>query len=205
MLIQPFALSAEFHDSDQGPVTLAALELEVSELRLQLREAHESGVAAGREEALALLRNERDTALLATSEALTIALATLDARFAELEREAVRSAAGLALDLADHLAGQAIARDPAAPIDAMIGKALQQVRRGRPLRIMVPPELVEAVEAMVEARQQADRRRLFLTVVADDGLAPGDARIEWEDGALTLDHAARLAAMTAEIDGALAA
>lgn len=205
MQVLPFAFAAEFRDTDHGPATLAALELELSELRLELADAHERGIAEGREQALALLRAERDTALLGASEALIAALAGLEARFADLERDVVRSAATLALDLADHLAGQAVARDPAAPIDAMIGRALSQVRRGRPLRIRVAPELVTAIEALAEERQQRDRRRLHLTVVADDHLPHGDARIEWEDGAMVLDRAARLAAMTAEIDSALTA
>ncbi|WP_426265893.1 FliH/SctL family protein [Sphingomonas sp. LHG3443-2] len=203
--VQPFAFAAEFHDGDFGPVTLASLELEVAELHHKLAQAHERGLRQGREEALATLRAERDTALASAAEALTVVLASLDARFATTERQVARLGAELALDLADQLAGTALERDPVSPIEAMIGRALEQVRRGCPLRVRVAPGLVSAVEGLVQQRQDRDRRRLKITVLADDSIIDGDARIEWDEGALLLDRAGRRAAMEAEIAASLAA
>jgi flagellar assembly protein FliH len=203
--VQPFAFAAEFRDSDYGPVTLASLELEVAALHAKLAQAHERALAQGREEALAMLRADRDTALLAATDAMTSLLAGLDARFEETERQVSRLGAELALDLADHLAGQALARDATTPIDQLIGRALEQVRRGCPLRLKVAPALVDAVEALVASRQQQDRRRLHLTVIGDAALDAGDARVEWDEGALVLDREARRQAMAAEIEATLAA
>lgn len=203
--VQPFAFAAEFRDCDLGPVTLASLELEIAELHRKLAVAHERGLTQGREEALAQLRAERDTALLGTAEALTAVLASLDARFHDTERQVARLGADLALELADQLAGQALERDPTAPIDDMIGRALGQAGRGCPLRIRVAPALVAPVETLIEERQKRDRRQLFLTVVADPALPEGDARAEWDEGALVLDRTARREAMASEIEATLAA
>jgi flagellar assembly protein FliH len=203
--VQPFAFAAEFQNGDFAPVTLASLELEVAELQHKLSRAYERGLAEGREEALAALRGERDTALAGTAEALATALASLDARFDATERKVARLGADLALDLADQLAGTALERAPAAPIGAIIARALDQVRRGCPLRVRVAPALVSAVEELVQQRQSRDRRRLNITVLPDDGVADGDARVEWDDGALVLDRAARRAALKADIAASLAA
>ncbi len=203
--VQPFAFAAEFHNGDYGPVTLASLELEVAELHRKLSQARENGLAQGREEALAILRAERDTALASAAQALTTVLASLDARFDATERQVARLGADLALDLADQLAGTALERCPAAPIEAMIAHALHQMRRGCPLRVRVAPGLVDAVESLVQQRQDRDRRRLNITVLADDTVADGDARIEWDEGALLLDRAGRRAALEAEIAASLAA
>ena len=48
-------------------------------------------------------------------------------------------------------------------------------------------------------RQAADRRELRLHVVGDGALAPGDACIAWDGGGLTLDAAARAAAIREEM------
>lgn len=203
-VVRPFAFAAEFRDPGRGPVTLEALELENEELRRQLAEARQRGLAEGRSEALVQLHGERDTALLAAASALSLSLGSLAIRFDEVERKVARLGAELALDLADHLAARALERDPAAAIDEAIGRALGQVRRDCPLRVRVAPALVAAIEAMIEERERRDCGLLQVIVIADPALTSGDARVEWDDGALVLDRAARHAMMSAEIASTLA-
>ena len=61
------------------------------------------------------------------------------------------------------------------------------------------------MERLVVVRQSQDRRRLNLSVCGDDGLAIGDALIVWDEGGLTLDAAARRAALLEELAGLLPA
>jgi len=204
-VVQPFPFASEFHVGASAHVSLAELETEVATLRLEVRAGYEQGRADGATEALATLRAERDTALLAASEVLAAALSRFDQRFAEAESAVARIGADLALDLADHLAARALERDPAAAIELALGRVLGEIRRGEPLRIRVSPDLVPLVEQLVERRLANDCRRLSLTVVADAGLPTGDARIEWDGGALALDRDARRNALSAEISGLLAA
>ena len=76
---------------------------------------------------------------------------------------------------------------------------LQQVARGTELQVRVHPDLVEAVEQRIAQRQAADRRKLHVGVVPDATLAPGDALIDWEQGGLLLEKAARRAAVESEL------
>lgn len=204
--LRPFAFAREFRcapaEASRSP---AELEAEIARLEQRVEEAHEEGRATGMAEALTTLRAERDTALLAATEALLASLATFDQRQAEMEQSVSRLGAELALDLADHLAARAIERDPVAAIDQALGRALRQVRRGQPLRLRVAPELEQAVQHRLSERQASERRRLPVTVLGDSDVARGDARIDWEGGALLLDRDARGRAMAEEIAALFAA
>ena len=204
-VVQPFPFASEFDVGASAHVSLAELEAEVATLRREVRAGYAQGRADGATEALATLRADRDSALLAASQMLAAALSRFDQRFAEAESAVARIGAELALDLADHLAARALERDPAAAIELALGRVLGEIRRGQPLRVRVTPDLVQLVEQLVERRQASDHRRLVLTVVADAGLPTGDARIEWDGGALVLDRDARRDTLRAEISGLLAA
>lgn len=103
----------------------------------------------------------------------------------------------LALAAADHLAARALGIAPGAGIDQAIGRVLKQIGRGQDLQVRDHPDFVEEIERLIAARQDGERRQLNLHVAADDGLAEGDACIEWDQGGLTLDAAARYAAVRA--------
>ena len=77
---------------------------------------------------------------------------------------------------------------------------LKQVARGQELLVRVHPDLVTDVERLIAVRQSGDRRRLNLHVVGDDGLARGDAHIEWDQGGLSLDAAVRRDTVRAELE-----
>lgn len=208
--VRPFAFPTVF-GADAPPrreasalaLEVELLELEVRRLKDELAGEHARGRAEGRAEALADLRSDRDTALLAAADALQASLEELDARFDTAEARLSRIAAELALEAADYLAAKALERAPADPIGEAIGRALRQVRRGKLIDVRIHPDLAEAVQQLIERRQQQDRRRLFLTVIPDATLALGDAVLDWEGGSLALDREARRAAAWSELESLL--
>ncbi|WP_114955012.1 FliH/SctL family protein [Sphingosinicella terrae] len=209
--VKPFAFDRIFTDAAPGAeaaprVDRGALESIEAELR-RLRSEQEAMIAVARAEAyqegLQQARRERETAVLAAVDALQASLELIEERFAEVEKKVVREAGELALAAGELLAARELATDDRAAIEAAIGRALAQVRRGEPLTIHVHPDQVEAVEALVAERRSRERRRLSLTVLADASLVQGDARIRWEQGGLLLDAAARRDAVRAELDALL--
>ena len=207
MQVRPFAFDRVFSAGADATRDAAQLATRVAELELQLSQLTQDGAAQlmraraeGYQEAIEQVRGERELALLAATDALQAALEALDARWGEVESAVARQGAELALDAADYLAGRELARDPCLAIDAAIGRALRQVRRGQPIRVRVHPDLVPDIERVVADRQAQDRRRLDLVVLGDPSLPLGDAQLCWDDGALALDAAARRAAVAHELD-----
>lgn len=205
--IKPFAFDRVFAMQKGAQVpnaadnieTIIVLRAEIDLLKAQLETATAVARADGFEGGLAQARNETAAAMLAATDALHASIEAVEQEFEEIERRTSRAAADVALAAADGLAARALATDPALAIDDAIGRVLTQVARGQELQIRVHPALIEATEALIAGRQSRDRRRLSLTVIADDTLAIGDALISWEQGGLTLDAAARRAAILTEL------
>lgn len=210
--IRPFVFDSIFAipETDPAKVSTSELQLEIAALKADLallQQDQEMALAAAKAEAfeagLAQARDERETATLAAVDALQAAIEHLDSRMDEIATEVARDAAEVSLAAAELIAGRAIDHDPALAIDEAIGRVLKQVARGQELLVRVAPTLAADVERMIEARQAQDRRRLHLHVVSDPGLAPGDAFIEWDQGALALDGDARRQAIRAELEALL--
>lgn len=201
--VHPFTFDRVF--AAPAPALEAGLErehllAEIEHLRAEVARAAERGRVQGEADALERYRSERDTALLAATDALQASIEELDARFAELEKAVIRDGAGLALAAAEQLAGRALAEQPEATIDAAIGRVLAELRRGAPLEVRVHPDLVERVEAQLAERQARDRRTLHVVVVGDATLPLSDARLQWERGGAQLDQAARRQALLRELE-----
>ena len=180
------------------------LRSELVAVRMEKEMAAAEAFAEGRAAALVELRVERDTALLSAVDALGAGLEAMEARFAETEAGVVQEAAQVALEAADHLAGRALAIDPALAVDQAIGRALEQVRRGTPLVVRINPELLPELERHLSERQSGERRKLEVSLNGDLTLAIGDAQFDWDGGRLVLDAAARRLAIQAELDGLFA-
>lgn len=201
--MKPFPFDRVF--AAVAPLDNAVLErehllAELEHLRVELARAEERGRAEGEAQALDRFRAERDTALLAATDALHAAVEELAERFERIEDEVTRDGAALAMAAAEHLAGRVLADDPRKAIDAAIGRILGDLRRGTPLEVRVAPELVPAIEAAVAERQSRDRRRLGVTVIGDASLSAGDARLSWERGSAVLDAATRREALARELE-----
>lgn len=210
--IRPFVFDSIFSlpEAGTGKVSTHDLQLEIAALKADIalmQQDQSSLLATARAEAfeagLQQARDERGTAMLAAVDALQASIEHLDSRMDEIASDVARDGAEISLAAAELLAGRAIAEEPALAIDEAIGRVLKQVARGQELLVRVAPALAEEVERLIATRQSQDRRRLNLQVVSDPALAPGDAFIEWDQGALALDSEARRQAILAELDALL--
>jgi flagellar assembly protein FliH len=191
--------------SDGATLTLqlATVQAELDHLRHDRADALAMARADGFDSALAHARTERETALLAAVTAFDRGLAGLADSFAETEARMSRAATEIAMAAAETLAARALADDPAAAIDAAIGRVLAQRGTREALQLSVHPSLVPDIAALIAARGAAEQRALAMTVHGDAALAPGDALISWDTGGLVLDLAARNAAVRAELELAI--
>ncbi|RST30718.1 flagellar assembly protein FliH [Sphingomonas ginkgonis] len=181
------------------PTPIVAADPATAARRQREEAALERARQEGREAAFAACRAERESVLAEAARQIAERLGRCEQELERLAAAQAEAAAALAVEAADYLAAQALERAPAAAIGGALDRALSQAGRGVALKLRIHPELVEAVEALVAERQAGERRRLQVQVGADPSLAPGDARIDWESGALRLDRAARRAALEAEL------
>lgn len=207
--VKPFGFDRVFRFAAGEPppkTNNGELHQQIADLEAQiaaLREVHAVEIlrirAEGYEAGLMQARAERDTALLAATDALHAALDDVDARLASTAETMMRDAADLAYMAADVLAGHAVARAPERAIDEALGRVLQQVTRGTQIGIRVHPSLAADMEELIAKRRSQERRKLALVVLEDADMAPGDAQIFWDEGGLGVDAEARRAAVLAEI------
>lgn len=199
--LQPFAFDRLFTpgaDAPHASADAATLQAEIAELRAAQSEQIEQARAEAFSQALAQAREEQSAALLAATDALQASLDLIEDRFEQVEQRIAREAAELALAAAEQLAGDAVSSAPLAAIEGALDRALQQVHRGTPIRVVVHPDMTEAIEQAVAGRQARDRRRLHLHVAGDPAVPAGDARLVWDEGSLTCSAEQRREALAAE-------
>jgi flagellar assembly protein FliH len=187
------------HSADMA-ARLAMLQAELDLTRDSRDRAIALARAEGYEAGLADARGERETAILAAVDALGAAVETLGEQVDEVAKASRADAAGLALAAAELIAAKAIEDMPGQAIDEAIGRVLKQVARGTHLVVRVNPELRPEIERLVDERIAADRRKLSIQVFSDANLALHDALIAWDEGGLSLDEAARRAAIAEELE-----
>jgi len=186
---QPFAFEREFRDVPIAADSAAEALAEAFAL------AEARGFAAGEAAAAERLRTEQASRL---EEMLYALLGQIDDVEKLAERRAAvleREAEALAITAAELLAGQTVEAAPAGAITAALTTVLGELRRGMPVTIWVHPDLAAAVEQLVADHQRGERRARSVTISPDSALAPGDARIGWDQGSALVDAAARRSAL----------
>jgi flagellar assembly protein FliH len=178
----------------------AILQAELDLMRDERDRAIASARAEGYEAGLIDARGERETATLAAVDALQAAVEALDEQVDDIAKASRADAAELALAAAELIAARTLEDLPGQAIDDAIGRVLKQVARGTHLAVRVNPELRPEIERLVDERINSDRRKLSIQVFSDASLAPGDALIAWDEGGLSLDAAARRAAIAEELE-----
>lgn len=180
MNVSPFTFETDFRTG--GPGRRAA-DMEVGQARQQ---GYEQGLAQGRAEA----RAQMDAALahmtgLIAEQARQL-LAVQDERYARIEQ----AAAALAVRLARRIGGAALADRPMAQIEAAARECLAQARGATHLAVRVNGMLAEQAEELFGRLAHEGGHAGKVVILPDDDIALGDARIEWADGGMVIDHAA---------------
>ena len=122
-------------------------------------------------------------------------VARLDGESARFEQEA----AGLAIAFARKIAGEVLAREPLAALEAAVAESFRQLVGTPHLVARVPLDLVDRVKAVLDmqaAQRGFDGR---IVVLGEDGMAPGDFSLEWADGGVSRS----MATLDAEIAAAV--
>jgi flagellar assembly protein FliH len=127
--------------------------------------------------------------------------AALHASIDDNRRKTLDDAVGLAATIARKLAGQLIAAEPTAEIEALIIECLASLDAVPHLVIRCAPDLADAVREIALARIATSGFSGRLVVMGDPDQAQGDAKLEWVDGGIVRERAV----LEAEIDKRIAA
>lgn len=189
--------------SEPAPPPEPVIALTAHEARLAAAEkaAFERGLAEGRRsaEARAAGRLAEEAGRLAG--AVQSIVGVLDDERRRIEAEATR----LAEAVGRRLAGALIDRAPRDFVLSVIGDVFAPLRKAPHLVIRLAAADAEPIRTEV-SRLAAERGfEGRLVVLGEDGMAPGDCRIEWADGGIVFDRAAVEAAISAAVDNHLRA
>ena len=180
-----YLFDEDFSTGEKPTITVVEAERRRADAESQ---AYRKGFAAGEAKAQgeAAQRAANALALMADGlDKLNRALAGIEAR---LESEAVE----VAVSVAGKLSPALIAREPFAEISALATECFQHLVKTPHVVVRVGPAIYEIAKEKLEAIAQARRFEGRLVVMAEDGLAAGDCRIEWADGGVARDEAATL-------------
>lgn len=189
----PFLFSTDFREDRRARVPAEA---DVGAARM---EAHARGHAEGYAEARAEMEAGLfavATRVLAETEAL---MAADEARAAALEGAATE----LAVIFARRLSSVALAQKPLAEIEAAARQCIIHARTAPHLAIRVAEGMVGEVDRLFARVARETGYAGKVVVLGEPDMAPFQARMEWADGGLVIDPAAREAALDAALARAL--
>jgi flagellar assembly protein FliH len=191
--VKPFLFGNDFRQRPPEPKPDTRHEEAIAEAEAR---GYMRGLAEGRQhvETEAELRVAAALESLATG--IGAVIASLDSHHSETESLAIE----FALSLARKLAGDALAREPLAAIEAAALQCLQHLRGVPHLVARVEPSLVERVDELL---RRLARERGFdgkIVTLGDPDIPAGDVRLEWADGGVARDRS-RIEAAAAEMLG----
>jgi flagellar assembly protein FliH len=156
-----------------------------AELAAAVAAARSEGRTEAEAEIRAGLEHRRTEALAA----IAAGLAQGQAAFERTLAARAGASGELALALARALVPRALARQPLADVEAMLQEVVARLEGCPWLELRLAPDLVEAGRAALARAAAEAGYRGEIRVIADAKLAPGDARLEWQDGAAVRDLA----------------
>ena len=161
-----------------------------------VEEARAEGFAEGRKQ------GEQAASVMA-AQAIAAAAAGLASRSAEMAaaldgatQSILADATALAASIGRKLAGNLIARQPTAELEALIEECLASLDKAPHLVIRCHPDLADAVRDIATEHMAHSSFAGRLVVLGDPDQRLGDGRLEWVDGGLVRD----VGALSAEID-----
>ncbi len=178
-----FLFNEDFAAGESPTITVVEHERRRADAESQ---AFRKGFAAGQEQARSEASERIASALsliAASFDRLERALGAIEAR---LESEAVEVAVAVASKLASAL----IAREPLAELAALASESFRHLVTTPQVTVWVGADIYDAAKQKLEEIAKACGFEGRLTVQAEAGMAPGDCRIEWNDGGVIRDPAA---------------
>jgi flagellar assembly protein FliH len=152
------------------------------------------GHAAGLIEGRAQQARAQEAAIQRALEAIARSLTEAAEAGRQTAEDSARALAGLLFATLDLALPGAAARLGAEFVPALVVPLLPAIADRPEARLHVAPELAESIAARMPPRAPE--------VVGDPAIAPGDARVEWRDGALAISLAARRAAIAEALQAA---
>lgn len=181
------------------------LSAEIACLKADRDEAAAVARAEGYEAALATARAERDAALLSATDMLQASIERINEQLETIAAAMKRDATEVAIIAADVLAGFAIDREPIRALGEALDRALDQIGGDRRLVVRVHPDFAQNIRDLVAAREQSEQRELQIVIIPTPELPLNDGAIEWAEGGLIVDAAARRSTVMRELDPLLTA
>jgi len=171
------------------------------ELRAAEQRAYERGLAEGR----AAEKKEAENLFATNTKQMA---AAITAQFEAMDDEIARhagDAAALALEMAHNLAPKLIALEPVAEIEALVDECVRHLRTAPHLVVRVNESLHEIANARVSEIAALAGYEGRVIVMGEPDIALGDCRIEWAEGGIERDTAARTAAITERVNAYITA
>lgn len=152
-----------------------------------LERARAEGFEAGRQAAQDEIEAKVLRQLEATEYAIDRALGSLLEQRRSLEQRLTKEAIEATVLMLKKLYPALAARGSLAEVEALIGDCLGRVRDEPRIVVRVAAEQLDAVKTRIEALAAGCAYEGKVVIIAEDGLRPGDALVEWADGGAKRD------------------
>ena len=196
---QKFAFDTVFDDA--GAIASAPVRAKRSYTPEEVEQIRQGAFAEGERSAVSLAQANAAAALSQIAGDAQAALAALT-RVAHDHR--VHSA-GLALAAARKIADSALDRFPQAPVAAAMVELAREIEAQPRLMVRVAPDLIEAVQAELEATAQAIGYAGQIVARAEPDMPPAAFQLDWGEGRAAFDPEVSAARVAEALDAALAA
>jgi flagellar assembly protein FliH len=169
-----------------------------------LAQVREDAFAEGANAGLEQGRNEQTARLAEAVERISEAMVGLGATQTQAMTETRQAAANLALAIAARLAPMLVARAPLVELEVLIADCLADLTSEPRVVVRVASDLVEALSERIDALKQSAAFPGQVIVLGDEGMAPGDGRVEWADGGAERDLGGLIRAIEERVNRAAA-
>jgi flagellar assembly protein FliH len=180
-----YLFDEDFATGEKPTITLVEAERRRADAESQ---AYRKGFAAGEAKA------DNDIAQRSAAALAVIAdgLARLDRALSDIEARLETEAVQVAVAVGSKLAPELIAREPLAEISALATECFLHLVKTPHVVVRIGTDIYETAKEKLEEITSARGFEGRLVVMADEGMAPGDCRIEWADGGVARERTATL-------------
>lgn len=170
-----------------------------------------AAVAAARKAALAEgIAQGRAEAMAQTERQVAAALGTIAAQLSAIDRDVQSTAAGLSetavevsLVMVRRLFPELARRHGTGEIEGLLARCLETLKTEPRFAMRVPAAQLEELRGRIESVTASHGYEGRVTLAGDEGMQPGDCRVEWSQGGMIRSGAEIRAAIEAAVEQAL--